>query len=401
MAKNITVYGTGSWDTFTQKGIEYFRFRKAYENETKCFTGRTKKDVLDKIKKYEANPQNRNQLATLKVPFAKFANECALEFARIKRVSTPPSCQRSALLHLQGSLLGKTQLGSVNPSIVSDFLFSMSKDGYARKTINEDFSFIKRCLQYAVDKKILPSNPADKVAPLREDEVEKQTKVVSSLELDDIQKLLVEAKRLNTEEFRINGDVGTPVYGVNADIVCFLFYTGLRIGECLALTWDDIEIADGEMSFLKITSSLKEETGPSGKTSLYRGTTKTQSSKRIVSLCKQAREILQKQKDAHPSAISSDYVFVSEENTPIYRRNVNRTLQAMLKRAKCKNQTATVHWLRHSYGSYLISNGADIYAVSKLMGHSSIKVTENVYLDLLSKANKETSDIFDKLSPGA
>ena len=73
----------------------------------------------------------------------------------------------------------------------------------------------------------------------------------------------------------------------------------------------------------------------------------------------------------------------------------------MLKRAQCKNQTATVHWLRHSYGSYLISHGADVYAVSKLMGHSSIKVTENVYLDLLSKSSQKTSDIFEKLSPGA
>ena len=57
--------------------------------------------------------------------------------------------------------------------------------------------------------------------------------------------------------------------------------------------------------------------------------------------------------------------------------------------AKIKN--ATLHTLRKSFGSLLIQEGhADIYKVSKLLGHSSVKVTERHYIHLLDE-NYQTS----------
>ena len=70
----------------------------------------------------------------------------------------------------------------------------------------------------------------------------------------------------------------------------------------------------------------------------------------------------------------------------------------MLVRSECSNQTASPHALRHTFGSYLISEGADLYSVSKLLGHSSIKMTENVYLELLNSANQKTINLFDNLN---
>ena len=55
------------------------------------------------------------------------------------------------------------------------------------------------------------------------------------------------------------------------------------------------------------------------------------------------------------------------------------------------------HSLRHSFGSFLILNSADLYAVSKLLGHASIKITEQIYAELLQDTNVATTAILDKM----
>ena len=57
----------------------------------------------------------------------------------------------------------------------------------------------------------------------------------------------------------------------------------------------------------------------------------------------------------------------------------------------------TTHELRHTFGTFLINNHVDIYRVSKILGHSSIKVTESVYLHLLPESSMEAVSVFDNL----
>ncbi len=267
-----------------------------------------------------------------------------------------------------------------------------------KKTINGDLALIKRCLNRALDSGVIKKNPASEVAPLREEEVVKKTRKGEYLELDDIDKLLKEAKRVNTRDCCINGPVGTRVYGVNADVICFLLFTGLRINECLALRWQDIIYENGKMTFLDINGSLKDEKDPtSGHMIVVRGTTKTKTSNRPIAINKNCEKIIKAQKKRWPKAKPSDYIFQSQSGTPILYRNVNRVLSQMLVRANCSNLNATCHSLRHTYGSYLIANGASVYNVSKMLGHSSIKVTQEVYLHQLSSSNIDTSSLIDNI----
>lgn len=389
----------GTWSQIERKGHTYYRFRRTYGNERKEFTGKTKKEVLKKIEAYEANPQTRQQTQTLKMPFHQYLYECGTYFSHIKREETegPNKMQMASISHIKDSKLGKAQLGSVNASLITDYIFEMRDKEYSRKSINGDLGFIKRCLNRAVEDKLIKKNPANDVAPIQEKEMIKKTKKVASLQLSDIEKLLKEAKRTNTFESTINGSVGTRVYGVNADVICFLLYTGLRIGECLALTWNDILMNGDKMEFLNITSSLKEEKDEDGNTILVRRGTKTECSKRLIAINEPMREVLLYQKEHNTSTKGDDFIFQTENGKPIYHYGVNRTLQAMLKRAQCSNVKATAHSLRHTYGSFLITQGASVYNVSKLLGHSNTKVTEEVYLDLLTSANKETSALINNL----
>ena len=64
-------------------------------------------------------------------------------------------------------------------------------------------------------------------------------KKIKFLDINDMNALYNESKRLNIKGYQINGAIGKPVYGVSANQVVFILYTGLRISEALALKWSD------------------------------------------------------------------------------------------------------------------------------------------------------------------
>ena len=57
----------------------------------------------------------------------------------------------------------------------------------------------------------------------------------------------------------------------------------------------------------------------------------------------------------------------------------------------------TLHGFRRSFGSKLVQSGVDIYVVSKLLGHSSIKVTERAYIHLLDSNLKDGVSLLDAI----
>lgn len=61
-------------------------------------------------------------------------------------------------------------------------------------------------------------------------------------------------------------------------------------------------------------------------------------------------------------------------------------------------QRIRIHDLRHSSVSYLINNGANIVAVSKRLGHSTIEQTLNTYTHLFKESDDSLVKLFDDLS---
>ena len=388
MASISAPKGTGTWDEITKNGKTYIRFRKTYEYERKEFTGKTKADVLKKIKEYESNPHSQNGINYKKMYCSDFLTECNECFCKENRhlqASTIKEREKT-IEHISNAPLGKAQLGCVTHDLIMKYLLSRINQRIAKSTINKELGFIKRCFKRAVELNIVRENPAKNISSFTEEEVIKPTKVITSLEEEDMFKLVRESKRINTEKYQINGKPNTRVYGVNADIVVFLLFTGLRVGEALALKWQNVDLKRKQ---IHIVETLKEVPDETGKYQLVCGKTKTQSSVRWISLSSYAINILKEQKDRFPNPKGTDFVFRSEANKPVLYRNVNRTLQDMLTRSNCSRTDVTVHCLRHTYGSYLLSKGTPVFNVSRLLGHSSTQTTERVYAHLLQTGNQE------------
>lgn len=147
-----------------------------------------------------------------------------------------------------------------------------------------------------------------------------------------------------------------------------IMFTGLRKGEARALTINDLKdgYLDIHASMKKNASSLKAP--------------KTSSSNRKVLLDDTTYAMLKKLQDKHEKWLFGDY-------KPISRDRVDKAFKYGAEKAGVK--IIRIHDLRHSHASYLLSKGANIVAVSKRLGHSSINMTLQVYAHVLEESEKE------------
>ncbi len=168
-----------------------------------------------------------------------------------------------------------------------------------------------------------------------------------------------------------------------------LYFTGMRKGECLALTWEDYREEK-----LCISKSLTRKTNKG----FYEiKEPKNISSVRDISLNKSLIKLLNdyKEKEMQISGFQDNWFIFGRKN-PVAENTLTRNKDKAINKAGVKR--ITIHDFRHSHASNLIANGINIVAVSKRLGHSSIEMTLKKYTHLLEKNNTELTDNLEKCS---
>jgi integrase len=152
---------------------------------------------------------------------------------------------------------------------------------------------------------------------------------------------------------------------------------GLRHGEALGLQWDDIDNARGT---LRVHHALQRVDGK-----LVRVEPKSAESRRVVPLPPFCIEALKAHRERQQleRAIAGEtwretgYVFTSTIGTPLSDRNVLREFHKLLNAAKLGQRR--FHDLRHACVSLLAAQGVDTKEIAKIVGHSDVRLTRNVY----------------------
>lgn len=156
----------------------------------------------------------------------------------------------------------------------------------------------------------------------------------------------------------------------------FLFITGCRRGEALALNWNDIDLNQGSV---KIAKNAVYKVGKNGKA--YQVTTpKNLSSYRTVIIPQFFCDYLREYKEWQFQN-SDDIDFVFGGRDPLPPTSIERIMTTAANKAGVKR--IRVHDLRHSCVSYLIHQGVSIVAVSKRLGHTNIEQTLNTYSHMM------------------
>lgn len=181
-------------------------------------------------------------------------------------------------------------------------------------------------------------------------------------------------------------------------VLLLILNTGMRIGEALALEWQDIDFDKKTLRVNKTLTKAKERdksgsvVGKQKKT--FSDITKTESGNRLIPLNDMAMALLMQIQDYNKrKKIKTDYVASTAEGGEVSELNILRTFKSALGVVGAEDYTT--HALRHTFASRLLKAGTEISVVSKLLGHADINTTYSTYIHVL---NDQMTDVMSNIS---
>lgn len=166
------------------------------------------------------------------------------------------------------------------------------------------------------------------------------------------------------------------------------YLTGMRSGELLALSWDDVDLENGKINISK-TLIIKHDPNPEAKPKtklVIQNEPKTESSRRTINMSKKTLEMLKRQKEIQETEkrkaegiyTDNNLVFCTSIGTLINLSNFRRSFNAIAKNANIDG--ASPHSLRHTFATRLFEQ-KDVKSktVSALLGHKKVAHTLDIY----------------------
>ena len=248
---------------------------------------------------------------------------------------------------------------SVKRTTLNAYIERLRSQGKAHSTISRQTASLKKFYQWGITKKELEINPA------------------CGIELPQVQKKIPEALTTREVVKLLNQPKTTDLKGIRDKAMLELLYaTGIKVSEIIALTLKDVDIRGG---MLYCVGSRNERYIPFGK---------------------EAADALDEYiKKARPYLISNSKeksLFVNCSGTPLTRQGFWKILRGYVQSAGIKTEI-TAQTLRNSFAVHLLQNGADINAVSEMLGHNDV-VTTRIYNRVLKDNIKK---IYKKAHPRA
>lgn len=257
---------------------------------------------------------------------------------------------RTYLFYLQ---INENYIAKFNKAITSEhlneFVFDI-RQKYSYSTTKIIKSLISRSLKYAYDNRIIENKYVLNVKLKNEN-----TRKIEALMIAEQSKL---------EKYILNRGKHYH-YGILVAL-----YTGLRIGELLALKWSNVDFKNKIIYINKTIGTI----GKNHKTIILEDTPKTSSSIREIPISSVLLKILKELK----TISKSDYVVENTKGDKVYPRAYQQSFENLLNKLKIKHYG--FHSLRHTFASRLLEQGADVKTISELMGHSSTTITLNRYV---------------------
>jgi len=276
-----------------------------------------------------------------------------------KRPSTV-SQYRGHLDHHLIPYFGSVKLGRIDVKMVESYMANQLKNSaIAKVTINKTVVTLGAILRYAVRHRYIDFNPVSNVEKYRNgsEEYQEDRHYLTPHEIRDL---------LNTapEKYRV--------------LFMTAVMTGIREGELFGLKWEDVDLVVRQI-YVKRTFSKGRFYSP-----------KTRSSIRKIDMAPELISELRKWKLQCPKG-DLDLVFPNGAGKPENHGNMlRRGFYPTLRKAGIRK--IRFHDLRHTYASLLIRQNEHPKYIQSQMGHSSIKVTMDIYGHLMEATNHEAAN---------
>lgn len=332
----------------------------------KSVYGNTRKEVKEKITKALAEVQSDTYIEKSDITLYELAKEIIEDKKNSNEVNLNTYKRLTYTLgYIKGGDIGDIPIQKITAKQIKDFL--NSKTSYSNSVLQKIFQLLGQTFRRAIDRNYINKNPmlSEEVKRPKSD---KKDREVISLSIDE-EKKLIEALSLENKAYK--------------NIILLMLFTGMRVGEVLAIKINDINLQEHN---LYINSTLTRDN--TDKTILGK-TTKTQHSKRIITITDNIQKILE---DALNDTYKNEYdLLFYDKKGFITPSEVNSYLIRLNKKYSIANELHN-HMLRHTYATRCIEAGMSVKVLQKKLGHSKIETTLNTYASVLARFEGQEDD---------
>ena len=270
--------------------------------------------------------------------------------------------------------LGEAYITELKPFVLQCYVKELlnngnlkNNNGLSPNSVNAIITVIQNSLRTAYGLGYVDSYIADKIK--RPKIEEREITSFTTVEQKKIEQAVLKHKKIK-------------MFGI---LLCL--YTGLRIGELLALEWTDIDFVKCELS---VNKTCYDGKNPDGSFCRITDKPKTQTSQRISPLPKQLLSLL---RDIRKKS-GSKYV-VSNGDKIICIRSYQKTFSSLLKKLDISHKG--FHAIRHTFATRALECGMDVKTLSEILGHKNPTTTLNRYVHSLMEHKREMMNKIGKL----
>lgn len=308
--------------------------------------GRTANECLNRLKEALRQNENGNANITSSITLGEWVKKW-LELYKVGKVRSTTITQMDIYLRdVYAHRIASTPLKKLTAIDLQAFINNVVKPRKREKL----YTFLKDALTKAVKAKLITDNLFDGITKPKHEK--KQSR---SLTHDEEQRFVTECTKYKQG---------------NLYLLCL--YQGLRLGEALALTYEDIDLDKMTITINKSLDSLGETTAP-----------KTATSNRVMPLFKRTLALLEQG--------------VSGRLFTMSRKGYQNTIIKI--RHKLGLENVNVHTMRHTFATRCSEAGIPAKVVQKWLGHSTLEMTLNVYThvnaDFEAKMTNQIDTYFD------
>lgn len=280
--------------------------------------------------------------------------------------------------------LGNISLNQIKPVIIQSLYNNCIKNNLSKDSLIHIHSILKNMFQQAVINEYIMFNPC----------------IGIKLEIKEQKK---ERRVLTVQEQKIFIDYAKKTRYYNLFVIMLL--TGIRIGEALALTWNDVLfdkrciyinktsgiIHNADMKLISSYSSENIKTG--NKRFIHEP--KTYKSIRYIPLCDYAYELLDCiKKERIEGFDKQNLVFYTKTNLNILRSNVNTAITRIVNKINKENpdldfKNFSAHTFRHTFATRCFEAGIPPKIIQNYLGHTSMNITMDLYTHISQELEYE------------
>ena len=257
---------------------------------------------------------------------------------------------------LEGFTIASMPIGEITCIDIQQYVNDLTKRGYGLSTIKKQMRIVTAPLKQASALHIIPADPGIGIRLPSRYSVSKPERLIEAYTSQEQTALLnVLSSRRRTGYFAI----------------ALMIETGLRVGEVLALRWQDVQLTRKRINVRNTVVRLANK-----KQSFVQDSVKSESSRRTIPLTPEAINILEEQYARRVN----EWVFVNDDGERLSYEALRYHTRKACEEAGIEYRGE--HVFRHTFATNCYHKGIDVKILSRLLGHADVNITYNLYIHL-------------------